>query len=814
MTISLERSVCCDLNETISREWLVTNGLGGYAAGTVAGVLTRMQHGLLVAMSPNTVTPQLLFAKIDEEIIFDQRTYYLGTNEYRDGTLSPAGFVHLEAFRLEEGIPTFTYRLGGIEGILLEKRIWMAQGYNTTFIQYRTLCTTNTTNTENPGYRRSSITGALSAFERSPASQCSLTLTLLPFVTNRPYNRLLYGSSNAHYRVQVHYTEESQLANAHTTIVHFPKGTTGCTIWPGDGVEPYHLLAIGHSENQVTFLPTGVWYRNFLHRQDTTTNDPATDDLYLPGVIRATLWPHDEAVLTVIVSSEEISSLPTRREHLSRSYYESMERQRQFTESLLQPQRYFGETGEAVQALQLRVLPLTTTSNPYEGGKGFLSLLLQASNYFLSQHNLSNTTHNRHSDSHVDAFAPPERYTTLLANYYGMESAIRDLLIALPGLLLVTGKHDEAFSTLRGIAHYFTGGILPDRLPTPDQLLTDSDYSSVDTTLWYFYALDYYLRITHNYEFLEEVFPHLKQCISRYVHGTYNGTRVDQTDGLLSAQKSGEAMTWMNAYIDGTPVTLRAGKPVEVNALWYHALSLMHEWSQHFSHRSTFGHNASYYQELLIQCKCSFQQRFWYPAGHYLYDVIDGPEGDDAAIRPNQLFALSLNHPILDMEYGQQVLDTVTEHLLTPYGLRTLSWKERQYRGHGSRERASREQQLALHQGCVWPWLIGPYLDALLRIWSQRQERQDPPLFREYQWRKGLQLLEPFRERFQANLLGTCEGIFDGDEPYKPLPRNQYLASATCIGELLRSYNTLAQLSVPEQQAGVTLRGGAPDTLA
>jgi glycogen debranching enzyme len=805
MTISFDRSICCDLNKTISREWLVTNGLGGYAAGTVAGVLTRIQHGLLVATSPNAVTPQLLFAKIDEEIFFDQRTYYLGTNEYRDGTLSPAGFVHLEAFRLEEGFPVFTYRLGGIEGIFLEKRIWMAQGHNTTYIQYRAL---STTNTEKSGYRRSGITGALSAFEHHPASQaslqqtqCSLALTLLPLVANRPYNRLQHGSNTVRYHVQVHHTEESQLADAGTATVHFPKGVAGCTIWPGDDVQSYHLLATGHAESQVTFLPTGVWYRNFLHRQDTMTDDLATDDFYLPGVIRATLWPNDEAILTVIVSSEEISSLPIHREHLSRSYYESIEEQQQFTESLLHPQRYFGEAGEAAQAFQLRVLPLATTSDPYEGGKEYLSLLLQASNHFLSQHRFSHTTQKAHSGSYMDAFASPERHTTLLATFYGMESAVRDILIALPGLLLVTGKYEEALSLLKGIARYFNGGVLPDRLPSPDQQLTDSDYGSVDTTLWYFYALDYYLRITHHYEFLEEVIPDLKQCISRYVQGTHNGIRVDQTDGLLSAQKPGKAMTWMNAYIDGTPVTPRAGKPVEVNALWYHALSLMYKWSQHLSHRSASGPNGSYYQQLLTQCKHSFQRRFWYAAGHYLYDVVDGPEGDDAAIRPNQLFALSLGHPILDIEYGQQVSETVTQHLLTPYGLCTLSSRETQYRGRtGS---TWREQQLALHQGCVWPWLIGPYLDTVIKMWSQPLERQDPSLFREYLWRKGLQLLEPFREHFQTRLLGTCEGILDGDEPNEPLLRNQSLASAISIGELLRSYNTLAQLCASEAEAGV-----------
>src|SRR5713226_343397 len=133
--------MCCDLNETISREWLITNGLGGYAAGTVAGTLTRMQHGLLVASLCEGTSPRLLLAKLDEEVLFDQRTYYLGTNEYRDGTLNPAGFVHLESFRLEEGFPVFTYRLGGLNGITLEKRLWLLQEQNSTYIQYRVLRT-------------------------------------------------------------------------------------------------------------------------------------------------------------------------------------------------------------------------------------------------------------------------------------------------------------------------------------------------------------------------------------------------------------------------------------------------------------------------------------------------------------------------------------------------------------------------------------------------------------------------------------------------------------------------------------------------
>src|SRR6266487_5881991 len=185
MPIAFDRSICCDLNETISREWLITNGQGSYAAGSVAGTLTRMQHGLLVASSYEGALPQLLLAKIDEEVLFDQRTYYLGTNEFRDGAINPAGFVHLETFRLEEGFPVFTYRLGGIDGILLEKRIWMPQGLNTTYIQYRVL---RTSMAEGSGYRNSawrSFNRSLrssyvpSYYEYSNLEQRGLTLTLL-----------------------------------------------------------------------------------------------------------------------------------------------------------------------------------------------------------------------------------------------------------------------------------------------------------------------------------------------------------------------------------------------------------------------------------------------------------------------------------------------------------------------------------------------------------------------------------------------------------------------------------------------------------
>src|ERR1700680_1458575 len=197
MPILFDRSICCDLNETVSREWLVTNGKGGYASGTVAGTLTRLQQGLLVASPQEGASPQLLVAKMDEEIVFDQRTYYLGTNEDKDGTLNPAGFVHLETFRLEECFPVFTYHLGGIDGIVLEKRIWMPQGLNTTYIQYRVL-RTNTPQQITPWNNRA----LRPAYTRIHDTQRVLSLTLLPFAAYRPIKEAQYGEHDRQFQVE------------------------------------------------------------------------------------------------------------------------------------------------------------------------------------------------------------------------------------------------------------------------------------------------------------------------------------------------------------------------------------------------------------------------------------------------------------------------------------------------------------------------------------------------------------------------------------------------------------------------------------
>ncbi|MGH2509342.1 MAG: glycogen debranching enzyme N-terminal domain-containing protein, partial [Ktedonobacteraceae bacterium] len=628
MSISFERNICCNFDETITREWFLTNGLGGYASGTIAGTLTRMQHGLLVAALPEDTTPQLLLAKIDEEILFDQRTFYLGTNEYRDGTLNPAGFVHLESFRLEDSLPIFTYRLGGIDGITLEKRIWMLHGQNTTYIQYRVLRTSPPQlEIENFAWRSSSRTGA-NTYARShnymEATQPSLTLTLLPFVAHRSYDQPQYGGSDGQF--QVHTYEAGLHMDA---LLPLARGMAGCTICAKDKATPYHILASSDPTSAPQFIPTGVWYWHFLRRHDQAAGLPSTDDLYLPGVIRARLSPNQ--ALTIIVTAEEPMPQFFEPRHINQCYEQALNHQR----SLLAAQSYFGEGGGTIQTLP--VLPLTTSAQTRIGSEEFLQLLHQAGDHFIIQRTLPSQERTGTPDFFFHA---AKHIATILPSYYAYADQTREALIALPGLTITTRRYSDAQCVLRALARHFRQGLLPDRLPTAQQpRLEDGDYGSVDTPLWYCYALDKYLGATRDYELLDELYPCLVESFTCYIQGTLHGIQLDPTDGLLRTNAPARALTWMNALDQGVPVTPRTGKAVEVNALWYHALALMQEWSHMLYQRGRTNYIPQQYEELRAICSHNFNARFWHQEGDYLYDVIDGPTGHDARLRPNQLLA-------------------------------------------------------------------------------------------------------------------------------------------------------------------------------
>ena len=794
MTIAYDRSVCCDLNETTMREWLVTNGMGGYAAGTIAGMLTRVEHGLLVVPFEDTITPHLLFAKIDEEVIFDERTYALGTNEYRDGTLNPVGFVHLEAFRLEEGFPVFTYRIGGLHGIMLEKRIWMPQGHHTTCIQYRVL--RNQKPEQNlvriNESRFSTDHGRYHHF--AEATQHTLTLTLLPLAAYRPHQALQHGRQDWHFQVQALPTRgEDEYTPASTT--HFAQpGVVGCTIRATENAHPYHLLAIAHPDSQLTFIPTNVWYWHFLHRRDAEAGRAAIDDLYLPGVVRATLWPDEDTTLSIILTTEDIAEQPLRPQQLNKLYERTVEEMHQIVLRGQASQRFFGETGEAAQAYPLEPLTIAHGNghdDAYQQGQELRRFLLQAAYRFQVDLRLP-----IEQEQALLFYAErPYHLPAIVADFYAQELRTRDVLIALPGLLLTTRRFEVARRLLHELAHHFHQGMLPDYWPTSRNKLAPTSYTGVDTSLWFFRALDAYLQATRDYELLDELYHRLTESINWYVQGNDAGVSVDPRDGLLRTRNNGHVLTWMNARVDDQPVTPRYGKAVEVNALWYNALSLLEEWSRHRSHERWPGSVPTYYQELLDLCHQRFRQRFWYADSGYLYDVVDGPEGDDRSIRPNQLFAITLRHSLLDEAQQTSILDTITRTLLTPYGLRTLAPEEQGYRGQlGIRQD---EQLRALHQGSVWHWLLGTYVEALLTTnglgYTYRPQHPPEKLVHEYVWRKSVQLLTPLRKLFYQGLQGMIGEVCDGDAPHQG---EYYLASVLCTGELLRIYDRLGSMQI------------------
>jgi glycogen debranching enzyme len=793
MPITFERTTCRNLDETISREWLITNGLGGYAAGTVAGALTRMQQGLLVATLDEDPTPQLLLAKIDEEVLFDQRTYYLGTNEYRDGTLNPAGFVHLESFRLEEGFPIFTYRLGGADGLMLEKRIWMPREQNTTCIQYRvlrTLALQQSAWTNAPWQRgRSTDNGPPRFYGYVGSTPSALTLALLPFVAHRPYDQPQDGRHDRQFHVQIHQWSTALPQEHDDSALALPHGVAGCTIRAAENTTPYHLLAIGCPDNRAQFIPTGVWYWHFLRRHERAAGRPATDDLYLPGVIRARLWPRQDAVLTVIATTEEPDILPFTQKALNQSYEQALDYQR----SLLQAQRSCPQDGGAPSTLPL--LQFSTSTPPHLQSDEFLSLLTQAGDHLLTRR-----THP--SDDQAFPFRAAEHIPMITPGYYQMEESTRETLIALPGLTVATRRYSEAQRILRFIAHAFKQGLLPDRIPIARRsALAEGEYQNADAALWYFYALDTYLCATHDYELLDELYPRLVESIAWYIQGTYHGIEVDPADGLLRIGPTDFPLTWMNAVVRGVPLTPRVGKPVEINALWHHALCLMHEWSQLLCGRGRRMQLNEDYAQQAERCRQSFNRRFWYQHGGYLYDLVDGPEGDDSRLRPNQLLASSLRYAVLEEDRQLRVLDTVAQHLVTPVGLRTLAPEDPLY--IGQLPQAHSDVLHALHQGSAWPWLIGPYIDILLKMRepassATRREPQREPgtdVYKEYIWRKGQQMLEPFCQQVTKGMLGHISDVYSGDPPYSSGSR---VASALSTGEILRTYQALARLGVPQ----------------
>jgi predicted glycogen debranching enzyme len=358
--------------------------------------------------------------------------------------------------------------------------------------------------------------------------------------------------------------------------------------------------------------------------------------------------------------------------------------------------------------------------------------------------------------------AAGDEVRTVIAGYHWFTDWGRDTMISLEGLTLTTGRHTEAGYLLRTFAHYIRDGLIPNLFPEGEK---EGLYHTADATLWFFHALKRYLDCTHDRMTLRLLLPQLHDIVAHHLRGTHFGIHVDPRDGLLIQGQEGFQLTWMDAKVGDWVVTPRRGKAVEINALWYNALCLLEGWT-----RDEQGPEAARpLADHAERTRRSFNERFWYAKGGYLYDVVDGENGDDPALRPNQVLAISLDHPVLVPERWRPVLDVVREQLSTPVGLRSLAPSHPDYKPQYYGDLRARDT--AYHQGTVWAWLIGPFIDAWLKVQPEDREAR--------------RFLEGLVAHLGEACVGSISEVFDAEPPFTP---RGCIAQAWSVAEVLRCW--------------------------
>ncbi len=365
---------------------------------------------------------------------------------------------------------------------------------------------------------------------------------------------------------------------------------------------------------------------------------------------------------------------------------------------------------------------------------------------------------------------------TVIAGYHWFTDWGRDTMISLEGLTLVAGRHREARAILKTFAQHVKHGLIPNMFPEGE---SEGLYHTADATLWFFHAISRYEKYSGDESLVHDLFPTLKGIIEAHVKGTLFGIHVDPEDQLLSQGAEGYQLTWMDAKVGDWVVTPRRGKAVEINALWYNALMWMAEWAK----REEAAVEEESYALRAEEMRKSFNRRFWYPDGNYLYDVVDGETGgDDTSCRPNQVFAISLPYAVLDDDKWEAVMEKVRERLLTPVGLRSLSPDNPNYSAKYFGDLRSRDA--AYHQGTVWAWLIGPYIDAWLRL-NPGQET------------KARVFLEGFVPHLNQACVGSISEVFDAEAPHTP---RGCIAQAWSVAEVLRCWQLTSPIPEEIQQ--------------
>lgn len=682
------REICADLTQAERREWWLSNGLGGYAAGTLAGTLTRRYHGLLIAPLEPPLGRSLIFAKADVRLEADGRSWPLFSNRWPEQHVDPDGYKHIESFRLDGRMPVWQFAFGDLR---LECRIWLEHGANTVYLAYRP---------NFPGGRTRNL---------------SLSLRLL--VNARDHHGI---AEPWRFNPVVEPNGVDEL------VVRNPAGS---------GSAPFRL----HFQTRGGRLTTDhVWHQNFDLPAEAERGLPCRDHHLSIG----------ECCLQL--ANNEWSGLTASLETQASPYLEEAMR------------RFFAHDEGVLKRARLTAPGLCDAP-------AWIDQMVLAADSFL--------------------FARPldgdRRGESVIAGFPWFGDWGRDTMIALPGLTLATGRYESARNILNTFARFVDRGMLPNVFPgnggTPE-------YNTADAALWYIEAWRAYVAASSDLDALRRIFPVLEDIVRWHRQGTRYGIAVDPQDGLLRAGEPGLQLTWMDVKIGDWVVTPRIGKPVEINALWYNGLAAMAD----FAGRLQL--DGGDYLRQAETARAGFG-RYLNPANGGLYDVLDGPGGNDASIRPNQLFAVSLYHSPLAETERQAVVELCGRRLATSYGLRSLDAGDAAYvpyyRG-GVRERDG-----GYHQGTVWAWLLGHYALAEFRVSGNAE--------------LALSRLEPIRDHLLDAGLGTVGEVFDAEPPHTPRGAPAQAWSVACILEAWRRLSpTLKKTDRDYSEGYPMLRGDQP----
>jgi predicted glycogen debranching enzyme len=656
----------------LNREWLVTNGLGGYASGTVSGAVTRRYHGLLIAALPGPLGRVVMWNHVSEFLRFsNDDVVSLGAEERAGGQLDLKGADYLTEFRLEDGLPVWTYH---VREVVVEKRVLLPHLQNTVHVSYQVV-----------------------------SKGVPPRLELRPAFHFRHHEAPVDADLAAPYKLTA-IDGRYEISAARRKL-------------------PPLRMQLHGREAAFTIAPSKI--PQVVYRIEQQRGYSYEGELWSPGFFRVDLTERSTATL---VASTELWDII----------------------SVLGPEDVLAAERERRARLLHDAKPKARQSFPAE--------LVFAADQFVI------TPAGRFEEA-ARAHAAGDEVRTVIAGYHWFTDWGRDTMISLEGLTLITGRFLEAGYILRTFAHYVRDGLIPNMFPDGAK---EGKYNTADATLWFFHALGRYLECTADRTTLQLLLPILIDIVEHHLRGTKFNIHVDPSDGLLAQGQEGYQLTWMDAKMGDWVVTPRRGKAVEINALWYNALRLLANWLRENGDETS----AQRYDEQAEQARASFNSRFWFEEGGYLYDVVDvdGGSGNDSSCRPNQLFAISLDYPVLDAKHWKLILDVVEKKLLTPVGLRTLSPDDPNYKPIYGGDLRSRDG--AYHQGTVWAWLIGPFIDAWLKV-----HPHDRAAARKF--------LETFPVHLSDDGIGTISEVFDAREPHMA---GGCIAQAWSVAEVLRAW--------------------------